>query len=348
MKRTNWQTSQAINFEMYLYPHMTLDTMEPNSGVNRRSVIKKTGALLGVIGLSGCSSTRNSQQTNGGEQNQDTSSLTQSEMETENPSPETTQESPTPKTHERNNLDFEITYNTGDFSEASTTHFGTPPADPREGTACSGEEVIQVVDHPESPDMVAQHKLQHCDVRSEVVAQAGSLHETYWYGWQYYIPEDFDQETWTICAQWLCWPCEGIEKPCGGGTAKLDVLNDGWFLFQQGADGEGGSECHIRNRKIADLTRGEWTNFVARIHWSGDDRGRHKLWMNGEELVDYSGPTYWNDVGEESDPVFKVGAYRGGGNWQDTGDPEPLLLYTDNIRVGGSSASYDDVVPPER
>jgi hypothetical protein len=76
--------------------------------------------------------------------------------------------------------------------------------------------------------------------------------------------------------------------------------------------------------------RNRWLNFRFQVRFSEKDDGQVKAWLDGKQIVDYSGPTANPENAETEFPVmgryyFKMGLYR---------DPmtEPMTIYIDEYR----------------
>jgi len=187
----------------------------------------------------------------------------------------------------------------------------------------------------------SKHTLYNCAMRSEIRGKVTIIGRTYWYGWSYYIPEDFNQEKYTIVNQMSCYPCNN-PLPGDGAGHKLDVKNSGWYYTLQRSDGKNGSEYTYEY--LGTLSEGEWTDFAMYAKWTGNENGFLKIWKNGKLKLDYTGRTWWNNEGWG--PFFSGGEYKGRNCWATkTGDPEPVIIYLDEIRVGNILSNYAEVRP---
>lgn len=115
---------------------------------------------------------------------------------------------------------------------------------------------------------------------------------TWWYGWSMYVPEGFRNVYPTKVALGQFHQEDG--KPA--------------FMFQ---NHKGGLwlDYQLRNRyyqliKKKDL-RGKWHKIEVNVHWSRSRDGFFKVWVNGEQKVDFKGKTMNKKLA-----YFKYGIYR--------------------------------------
>lgn len=228
---------------------------------------------------------------------------------------------------------------------------------------CTGGESIDQVGSPTRFGSGAfRHSVKDCGERAELSFKRLDHAQRYKYGWTYYFPSNFTAQASNtkgspIILQLAGWPAvDGRNLPCKGAGHKMvidsrDMLRyDLQFQKKPGAFNERPDESECR--RYTDLmnmaeARGKWVDFVLDIQYSDSSEGLLKLWAKIEgqawkKLVDYQGPTWWNT--DRGDPYFKVGVYTGEPN-QTKHVMNPLELYTDEFRVGNSSASYRDVTP---
>ena len=89
------------------------------------------------------------------------------------------------------------------------------------------------------------------------------------------------------------------------------------------------------------------TYWVMRVQFDYE-RGTIDIWRNGEYIVKYRGPNIYRCVGQttEKGPFFNFGIYKW--NWGSAPTQVAIRsIYFDDIRIGSSSATCDDVKPPE-
>lgn len=96
---------------------------------------------------------------------------------------------------------------------------------------------------------------------------------------------------------------------------------------------------------IATADKGRWTDFVIKFKFSYGIDGFFRIWKNGKEVHKFSGNTICkgkDTSGAKSTlPFLNATIYKA--NWKHHPDITERTVYYDEIRVGDSSASYDDV-----
>jgi len=136
-----------------------------------------------------------------------------------------------------------------------------------------------------------------------------------WYSLSTLIPDDFpdEPENSFVLIQWhdqkVPWNNpEGHSPPLASRyrNGRLDITLR--HAFQGQKPGENGRERILYSHP--DLPRGVWFDMVYQVKWSpvasGPDTGFVRAWMNGEQVVDYTGPVgYFDDLG----PYVKFGIY---------------------------------------
>lgn len=193
--------------------------------------------------------------------------------------------------------------------------------------------------------------INKADKRAEgACTQRGTVGGVNWYGWSIYVPADQPNDgKFDIISQFHDWhqtqPAWALD-----GTAPTNVTlgEDGMLRFslkhQGPADPVTGTPTTVHPLfNLAPATKGAWHDFVVNVRWTHLSTGFLKVWLNGDLLVDYTGPTYM-DYGAGKGPYFKMGDYKGIYNWPGTG---PRYFYMDEFRMGGENSSYDEVSPAQ-
>ena len=133
--------------------------------------------------------------------------------------------------------------------------------------------------------------------RSELSEQHKSwtLGTTNWYGWSFYVPEDYINIYPTKVAL---------------GQFHQERSHPVW-MFQNSSGGYhlddqvfGSTRRYYELIDETDL-RGKWHRIEVHAKWSKEDDGFFKVWVNGEQKVDYSGQTM-----TATKTYFKYGVYR--------------------------------------
>lgn len=149
-----------------------------------------------------------------------------------------------------------------------------------------------------------------------------------WYSFSTLVPRDFPiADSRTVITQW-----HAEEDPGEAIAARSPVLAhryDGRSLVidiryssaktQQANDGM----ARILYEQEG-FARGVWHDFLYRVRWSDKPDGLVECWLDGERVINYSGPVGYNDV---RGPYFKFGLYHHIGD-------RPLVVYHDEYRRG--------------
>ncbi|MCW4630717.1 MULTISPECIES: polysaccharide lyase [Marinomonas] len=148
-----------------------------------------------------------------------------------------------------------------------------------------------------------------------------------WYGWSIYFPEDFPNvyPTKTALGQFH----QANSHPI--------------WMFQNGRGGYhlddhiSGTKKNYELINEADL-RGRWHKIEVHARWEKDDSGVFQVWVNGEQKVDYQGPTMDADI-----VYFKYGVYRSFlsryKQARQLNAVPPQIVYYSNVKRGKNRAS---------
>lgn len=131
-----------------------------------------------------------------------------------------------------------------------------------------------------------------------------------WYGWSMYLPADFPAGSAQAAtglyslAYWHNGDCPhvGFVSDTGFGTKlRLQTMT---------VPKDGSNDCHPDTMiEFADLDdlRGEWHRFEVHIKWSTGDDGMVDVFLDGEEVVSFSGRTV--SLEKPTPNYFKYGVY---------------------------------------
>jgi hypothetical protein len=245
------------------------------------------------------------------------------------------------------------------------------PAKGGEAWSATGSGILQVIDFEsgdlsqatsreggkkeivDDPVRAGKHALKvhltHDQKRTEVTGLRSGPYGEYKYGWSIYIPKDFDADHWfSIITQWHDYGSGKEYQEDGGPPTHLYISKGGTWRFKvRYQDGE---TAKTANQQFSlgsiDPDRGKWTDFVMEVNWqspkSGD--GYLRLYKNGEKVIDYAGPTWYEE--KTSGPYFKMGIYKGKTGWK--GDENGAVLYFDEFRFGDRTITMDDINPAKK
>lgn len=134
--------------------------------------------------------------------------------------------------------------------------------------------------------------------RSEL-AQTSSLESqgsTQWYSWNVYFPEDYPDVSPTKVA------VGQFHQKIGKVVWMFQQDPGGFWLDDQA---RGGYTRRYYKLISSDELRGRWHHIEVNARWSTGDDGFFKVWVNGEQKVNYAGQTM-----SHGDVFFRYGVYR--------------------------------------
>jgi hypothetical protein len=144
-----------------------------------------------------------------------------------------------------------------------------------------------------------------------------------WYGFSFLLPSGFPVvDNRLVLASWKQSDVEGsplIGQRFRDGRHSLTIR-------PPGASGSG------KTYRLPDLRLGRWTDMVYHVRYSAREDGVIEVWMNGDRVVSYRGPTASRAGADRF--YNKVGLYRD--RWK-----EPMTMYVDNYTLGDSFEGVD-------
>jgi hypothetical protein len=148
----------------------------------------------------------------------------------------------------------------------------------------------------------------------------------YEYSFSEFFPTNFPiVPTRLVVAQWKQF-CGGDDKPCWDDSPVLKLRYASGKLKIVHQTGPQDTTLF----ETADDLRGQWTDFKFQIRFTTNTTGFIKGWINGKQVVDYSGVNAYPENAATGYPspshfYFKMGLYR------DT-MPKPMRIYIDEYR----------------
>ena len=180
-----------------------------------------------------------------------------------------------------------------------------------------------------------------------------------WYGWSFYNQniESYSPNV-SLMNVFGQWKMGGSNPPSiklvqvGRGEAYRNGNRNHDVVVQLDDANEGLGWGRARNHGIVcrlfsiDQVRGHWTDIVMNTNFSAGDDGYLRIWINGEQRCDYSGPiTVITDTSRYPGPNFRRGIY---GSFTSRWDriqpstPKPTMVaFYDEFRVGRSRQEVD-------
>jgi hypothetical protein len=218
----------------------------------------------------------------------------------------------------------------GDFKRSlNTTDYGYQQvADP------TGSAPVDIVERFEvrPGDCFGNDEWSDCEKdreRSELSERGVStVGSTYWYGWDIYLPADY--------------PNIYPTKTALGQFHQENGLAPSW-MFQNGEggyhlDGQVGGKTRYYYTLITDEDlRGKWHRIELQVKWARDTTGFFRVWVDGDQKVNFSGATLESDTTYLKYGVYRsfMSRYRTAKNVDDV--PGQVALYA-NVKRANSRA----------
>lgn len=206
-----------------------------------------------------------------------------------------------------------------------------------------------------------KHFAKNCSKRAELGFEPTKIGSTYWIGWSIFIPSDFDpKDHFTIITQQAAWPSpRAYTLACGGNGHKIAINSNGTidfslqYLKQTGETGvktKNENACRTFRIGHVDQWKGKWVDLVQNSKWSEKGDGFLKQWVrigsnntaDYKVVIDYRGPTWWDEETENLGPFHKMGLYYGSEDWK---GQTPQYIWTDEYKLGDKNSSLDEVSP---
>ena len=257
---------------------------------------------------------------------------------------------------------FAEDYNAGSFQAwAKFTLddvYAVDQAPPR--AAWGRQERIKLVDTPRSArpgDRAVQFTVPRAlnSFRAELALTQEPGYQERWYGVRIFVPADwvFDEEDGgDIVTQW--------HHILGGATApergnypplSIAIKGDRWNINNNyGIVGQAKRDNFYAPAKVIP---GQWVSWVIHAQWSPRSEGRLEIWLNGDQVVNKSGPNTY-DTPKPHTPYWKIGLYHP--EWKTrnaskfNAHPAKIrqrVIVIDDTRMGDERATFRDVAPPQ-
>jgi hypothetical protein len=163
----------------------------------------------------------------------------------------------------------------------------------------------------------------------------------YWIGMSIFIPNSYTPPAggWGLTAQWHATPdfdCETWRNP--NMAFFLDGNSDpGYKINVKSQVAKCGSKEYDRNDyKFIDFQKGQWHDIVQHLKF-GYTNGSAitRIWVDGQQIYNDTKGNCFND---DHGFYFVIGPYT---------QNFALTMYIDEIRIGDSTSSYEEVAPAE-
>ena len=180
--------------------------------------------------------------------------------------------------------------------------------------------------------------------------------KTYWHGFSLYVPADWrsDSTTGEVLYQIHNRPLDWANSMTPMLSIRMSPNSDRWrFRVLHTSVPEGDATpsdlIHAVDDRTQRISTGTWTDFVIeyRPDWRAIEDGGvglTRIWMNGDKVVDYSGPNAYN---ETNGPYLKLGCYKSSWKNRDLDDPVvDRLYYLDEFRMSRPDVGSYELVAP--
>ena len=223
------------------------------------------------------------------------------------------------------------------------------------GTECPFDYSCSVVQNPQGDGSVMRFEHRKGDYdgsRETKGAELKTVERTplsqaneFWYGFKVYFPEDGMRRDVSpdMIAQWHGRPDFDKGEDWRNPIAFLDVRNDDMTFSCAYSP----KEVNVNEEKkqevsvsLGKVPKSRWVSFVFHIKFDPFGDGIVEMWQDGKSVLSRRGVGCgYND---ELAPYFKYGFYKYSNRQS---DHDSRVIFFDDVRVGDSSASYNDVMP---
>jgi len=163
--------------------------------------------------------------------------------------------------------------------------------------------------------------------RAEVTIIKGLPGAEMWYSFAVFFPsEGLEPDTKReVISQWYQ---EGTP------SMSLRVRNNHLYL-------EAGPEPDLRKQHdIAEIRHDQWHTVVLHVIHDPGEGGRVEVWYDSKKVLSLSGGNMYKNVL----PKWKIGLYKAAFK-KGTSTAERRIIFFDDIRVGNSTASFEEMLP---
>jgi hypothetical protein len=175
--------------------------------------------------------------------------------------------------------------------------------------------------------------------RAEIAhTHKATMGDQYFYRFSMYLPtvgfpqNNNDGTTFTIITQWHGSPDFGLGETWRVPNLALRIHEDGKLgamLCVNAAQVNDNTTStkinfHDENGNNFDIPKGQWVTFEVSVKWTHTAAGYLDIWMDGNHIIQYTGPTSYNDA---QGPYLKMGIYRT--PWI----TETETIYFDNLQI---------------
>ena len=171
--------------------------------------------------------------------------------------------------------------------------------------------------------------IAHNGTRAEICVVDRIPQKERWYSFAAYFPASgyaYDSSN-ELISQW---------HQSGSPALSLRIARDRFYIRTLPTD----PSKNWKNLDLGKVIKDTWHEFVIHVVHSGGADALVEVWRNGEKVATHRGP---NNYDNKELPYWKLGLYKAIWNNKRATDTEKRVIYLDNIRVGDSNASLDQM-----
>ena len=166
-----------------------------------------------------------------------------------------------------------------------------------------------------------------------------------WFSFSIFLPADYQKDVASeILAQWHESPDAALGETWRTAPISLRSQNGYWRAAIQWSPEQVNTDRTVAGKKsfqIGKQKKGVWTSFVFHIRFSCNADGLLEIWKDGESVVNYTGPNYYND---KKGPFFKLGIYKP--EWKSKTNKSTVtnrVVFYDDVIIGNENADLKTI-----
>lgn len=188
--------------------------------------------------------------------------------------------------------------------------------------------------------------------RSELSLPSEKGFNERWYGASLFVPENWvidNNRGADIVVQWHGVP--GNWKPTYPNLV-IAIQSSNWYIRQSFGSPQNGPD-RTSTRLDAPLKPGEWVDWIIHAKWSPNADGRIRIWKDGKEVFQATGPNVYGTIEREYTPYLKTGIYHPEWNLKSDAHKKRFEeeipgvtnkeIYVSKVVIGSARASLEDV-----
>jgi len=178
--------------------------------------------------------------------------------------------------------------------------------------------------------------------RTEMSQAQSTTQEEGWYGFSQYFPGTYiSDSTGEVIGQWHDKEDVGETASRSPSNTLLTADNRIKWMARWDADKimDSGFSDGLVYIDLGPIPKNKWIDWVIHIKFSHTNTGIVEVWKDGVKVIDrINMPNAYND---DNYPYFKFGVYK----WKWGTAASQRIIYYDEVRIGNSNSSYDEVKP---